>query len=224
MLQKQENKQLQDLAYKSILAYEALEKKFEIEMVALKRTYDNDLDSLIRQQKQYVEKAEQQQEVDLKVATKKIKQDQEREVKQFRESLKNEQKWLKQETDVLPKDKRKDEYRVRKEKLDLNQVERERKFSDSLNKNFEVTIARLNQSHREKLALMERQFLQQKQQLLRAREAAIWELEERHIYDKNNLLKKQLNDSFFLQRHQMLVRHEKVCINRTMLHLCILIW
>lgn len=210
MLQKQENKQLQDLAYKSILAYEAVEKKFEVEMAALKRTYDNDLDSLIRQQKQYVEKAEQQQEIDLKLATKRIKQEQEREIKQFRDSLKNEQKWLKQETEVLPKDKRKDEYRVRKEKLDINQTERERKFSESLNKNFESTIARLNQSHREKLALMERQFLQQKQQLLRAREAAIWELEERHIYDKNNLLKKQLNDSFFLQRHQMLVRHEKV--------------
>lgn len=209
MLQKQENKQVQDLAYKSILSYEALQKKFEVEMSTLKRTYDNDLDSLIRQQKQYVEKAEQQQELDLKVATKRIKQEQEREIKQFRESLKNEQKWLKQEIDVLPKEKRKDEYRAKKENLEILQTDRERKFLESLNKNFEATIARLNQSHREKLALMERQFLQQKQQLLRAREAAIWELEERHLYDKNNILKKQLNDSFFLQRHQMVVRHEK---------------
>lgn len=210
MLQKQENKQIQDLAMKSMFAYEALEKKFEIEMATLRRTYDNDRDALLRQQKQYVEKAEQQQEIDLRVTTKRIKQEQEREMKQFKETLKNEQKWLKQEIDALSKDKRKDEYRIRKEKLDLNHIEREKKFNESLLKNFDTTITRLNQSHREKLAHLERQFLQQKQQLMRGKEAAIWELEERHIYDKNNLLKKQLNDSFFLQRHQMLVRHEKV--------------
>ncbi|KAJ6221662.1 hypothetical protein RDWZM_000207 [Blomia tropicalis] len=209
MLQKQENKQIQDLAMKSMFAYEALEKKFEIEMATLRRTYDNDRDALLRQQKQYVEKAEQQQEIDLRVTTKRIKQEQEREMKQFKETLKNEQKWLKQEIDALSKDKRKDEYRIRKEKLDLNHIEREKKFNESLLKNFDTTITRLNQSHREKLAHLERQFLQQKQQLMRGKEAAIWELEERHIYDKNNLLKKQLNDSFFLQRHQMLVRHEK---------------
>lgn len=45
---------------------------------------------------------------------------------------------------------------------------------------------------------------------LLAREAAIWELEERHLHEKHQLAKRQLKDLFFLQRHQMLVRHEKV--------------
>lgn len=210
MLQKHENKQLQDLTYKGLLTYEGQERKFETEMLMLKRTYDNDLDALIHQQKQYVEKAEQQQEADLKIATRRIKQEQERELKQFRESLKNEQKLLKQEIDTLPKDRRKEEYRARKERLDIKQAEKEKRFTESLIKNFDATINRLNQSHREKLALLERQFLQQKQQLMRSREDAIWDLEEKHIFDKYQLLKKQLNDSFFLQRHQMLVRHEKV--------------
>lgn len=43
-----------------------------------------------------------------------------------------------------------------------------------------------------------------------AREAAVWELEERHLQEKHQLSKRQLKDIFFLQRHQMLVRHEKV--------------
>lgn len=43
-----------------------------------------------------------------------------------------------------------------------------------------------------------------------AREAAIWELEERQLQEKHQLSKRQLKDIFFLQRHQMLVRHEKV--------------
>ena len=40
-------------------------------------------------------------------------------------------------------------------------------------------------------------------QLLRAREAAIWELEERQIHEKQQLAKRQLKDIFFLQRHQV---------------------
>lgn len=78
-----------------------------------------------------------------------------------------------------------------------------------MNESHETSLRRLSDSHREKIALMERQFLQQKQQLLRARESAIWELEERQIHERQQLLKRQLKDIFFLQRHQMLIRHEK---------------
>lgn len=209
MLQKHEIKQLQELECRSIAAYDAQEKKFDIEMAALKKSYDSDLESLIRQQKMLVEKGEEHQQVELKLAVRRIKQDQERELKNFREALKAEHKLLKQEVDQLPKDKRKEEYRIRKDRLDKIHADKERQFIESLNRQYEYNINKLNQSHREKLAMMERQFLQQKQQLLRAREAAIWELEEKHIYNKYSLLKKQLNESFFLQRHQMLDRHEK---------------
>lgn len=40
-------------------------------------------------------------------------------------------------------------------------------------------------------------------QLMRAREAALWELEERQIHEKQQLAKRQLKDIFFLQRHQV---------------------
>ena len=210
MLQKQENKQFQDLQFKAQFAIEQQEKRFEVEMIALKRNYDNDLEALNRQQKQLVEKAEQQQDMDLKFASKKIRSEQERDLKQFKEGLKSELKLLKQEADLLPKDKRKDVFRLRKDKLDMDQMERERIFIESLNDSHDMSLKRLSESHRDKLALLERQFLQQKQQLQRAKEAAIWELEERHLHEKHQLSKRQLKDSFFLQRHQMLVRHEKV--------------
>jgi hypothetical protein len=38
---------------------------------------------------------------------------------------------------------------------------------------------------------------------MRAREAALWELEERQIHEKQQLAKRQLKDIFFLQRHQV---------------------
>ena len=42
-----------------------------------------------------------------------------------------------------------------------------------------------------------------------AREAAIWELEEKQLQEKQQLAKRQLKDLFFLKRHQMHTRHEK---------------
>ncbi|KAG5278612.1 hypothetical protein AALO_G00100870 [Alosa alosa] len=47
------------------------------------------------------------------------------------------------------------------------------------------------------------------EELLRAREAAMWELEERHLQEKHQLHKQQLKDQYFMQRHQLLKRHEK---------------
>uniref|UniRef100_A0A0A9XPM1 STE20-like serine/threonine-protein kinase n=1 Tax=Lygus hesperus TaxID=30085 RepID=A0A0A9XPM1_LYGHE len=209
MLQKQEQKQFQDLAFKSNLAKDQQDKKFDQEKVALIRSYEAELEAQTRQQRQMVEKAEQQQEADLRLTSKKIRAEQERELKEFRESQKQEMRLLKQEIDLMPKDKRKNAFKTRKEKLETEHEEREKLFLQKLNENHESSLRRLSDSHREKIALMDRQFLQQKQQLMRAREAAIWELEERQIHDKHQLAKRQLKDSFFLQRHQMLIRHDK---------------
>lgn len=49
-----------------------------------------------------------------------------------------------------------------------------------------------------------------KKVLFVAREAAVWEVEERQLHDKHQFLKSQLKDNFFLQRSQMLLRHQKV--------------
>ena len=86
----------------------------------------------------------------------------------------------------------------------------ERRFLELQQENYEKSMKRLADQHKEKVALLEKQFLQQKHQLLRAREAAIWELEERQLHEKHQLAKRQLKDLFFLKRHQMLNRHEKV--------------
>ncbi|XP_076678517.1 sterile20-like kinase isoform X3 [Andrena cerasifolii] len=209
MLQKMEQKQFQDLSQKAQFNKDQQEKRFEQERQQLERNAETDLESRARQQRQQIERAEVQQEADLRLASKKIRSEQERDLKQFREGLKQELRLLKQEVDLMPKDKRKSAFKIRKEKLEAEHEEREKHFLDKLNESHELSLRRLSDSHREKIALMERQFLQQKQQVMRAREAAIWEQEERHIHEKQQLLKKQLKDIFFLQRHQMLIRHEK---------------
>lgn len=44
---------------------------------------------------------------------------------------------------------------------------------------------------------------------MRTREAMLWELEEKQIHEKHQLSKRHVKDMCFMQRHQMIVRHEK---------------
>lgn len=46
-------------------------------------------------------------------------------------------------------------------------------------------------------------------QAMRTREAMLWELEEKQIHEKHQLSKRHVKDMCFMQRHQMIVRHEK---------------
>ncbi|KAL3278629.1 hypothetical protein HHI36_016169 [Cryptolaemus montrouzieri] len=208
-LQKQEQKQFQDLALKENQAIEAQDKKFEQERLALEKQYESDLENLSRQQRLQIEKAESQQDVELRNLSKKIRAEQERELKQFRDSLKQEMKLMKAEIEMLPKDCRKMEFKNRKERMDAEHAEREKGFLEKLNESHETSLRRLSDSHRERIALTERQFLQQKQQLIRSQEAALWEIEEKQIHEKHQLMKRQIKEIFILQRHQMLTRHEK---------------
>lgn len=86
-------------------------------------------------------------------------------MKEFRESQKQELRLLKQEVDLMPKDKRKSTFKQRKEKLEAEHEEREKAFLVKLNENHESSLRRLSDSHRERIALRERQYLQQKQQV-----------------------------------------------------------
>ena len=118
----------QDLAFKNQLCKEQQDKRFEQERTILVKNYENELQSMIDQQKKQVEKAEEQQHVDLKVTSKKIRAEQEKELKTFRESLKQELKLLKQEVDLLPKSERKEALKARKEALEHDQQHREQLF------------------------------------------------------------------------------------------------
>ncbi|XP_055530162.1 serine/threonine-protein kinase 10 isoform X2 [Wyeomyia smithii] len=209
MLQKQEKKQFYELQQKEAVAKEQQEKKFEQERLQLERTFEADMDVLARQHRQTVEKYEQQQETELRNTSKKIRAEQERDLKLFRDSLKQEIRLLKQEVDLLPKEKRKDEFRKRKTAMELEHEEREKSFLATLSENHELALRRISEIYREKLSAADKGYLQQKQTAMRTREAMLWELEEKHIHDKHQLAKRHVKDLCFMQRHQMIIRHEK---------------
>uniref|UniRef100_A0A1B0GI43 Putative serine/threonine-protein kinase 10 isoform x3 n=1 Tax=Lutzomyia longipalpis TaxID=7200 RepID=A0A1B0GI43_LUTLO len=209
LLQKIEKKQFQDVQIKEQLAKEQQERRFEQEHIALQRTYEADMDGLTRQHRQLIEKTEQQQENDLRATSKKIRAEQERDLKLFRDGLKQEIKLLKQEIDLLPKDRRKVEFPKRKAAMEAEHEEKERAFLSSLSESHEIALRRLSEKHRDRLATIDKNYLQQKQTAMRTREAMLWELEEKQIHEKHQLAKRSVKDMCFMQRHQMIVRHEK---------------
>ncbi|KAJ0170042.1 hypothetical protein K1T71_014648 [Dendrolimus kikuchii] len=209
MLQKQEQKQFQDLNAKETQLREQQDKKFEAELASLSRAHETDLDTLARAQRAAAERAEQQLETELRAAAKRLRAEHERDLRHFRDTLKQEQRLLKQEVELVAKDRRKEAYKQRRVRLDAEHTERERAFVAGLADSNDAVLRRIHENHRERQALADRQYLQQRHQIMRTREAALWELEEKQIHERHQLAKRQLKDEFLLRRHQMLVRHDK---------------
>lgn len=209
LLQKQEKKKLNDLQTKEQLAREQQERQFEQERIGMERTYEADMETLARQQKQLLEKTEQQQETELRTASKRIRAEQEKELKDFRENLKQEIRLLKQEIDLLPKDKRKDEFKKRRLAMEVDHEQKEHQFLERLKERHEVLLQRISEKHRDLLATIDRNFLQQKQNAMRAREAMLWEFEEKQLHERHQLQKHWVKEMCFQNRSQMIARHNK---------------
>uniref|UniRef100_A0A665XAW5 non-specific serine/threonine protein kinase n=1 Tax=Echeneis naucrates TaxID=173247 RepID=A0A665XAW5_ECHNA len=90
-----------------------------------------------------------------------------------------------------------------------NRKKEEQEFLQKQQQDLDGALKKIIQQHKVEIATIEKDCLNHKQQLMRAREAAMWELEERHLQEKHQQLKQQLKDQYFLQRHQLLKRHEK---------------
>nr|AGT28744.1 SLK [Artemia parthenogenetica] len=209
MLQKIEQKQMQDLEAHSLILRAQQEKKFEQEKNQILRHYDLELDIMLKAQKAQMEREEQLHEASLKAQSKQIRINQEKELKMFREGLKQEIKLAKQEAELLPKDQRKRSFQQKKEMMEIEHGEREDQFIHRLHEDHDACLTRLTELHRKNVAEKERRFLVEKQALLRQREATLWDLEERHMKDRHQLIKRQKKEEFLMKRQQMIVRHEK---------------
>lgn len=108
-----------------------------------------------------------------------------------------------------PKELRKELMKRRREELAQFQHAQEQEFVLKQQQELDGSLKKIIHQQKMELATIERDCLSRKQQLMRAREAAIWELEERHLQEKHQLLKQQLKDQYFMQRHQLLKRHDK---------------
>uniref|UniRef100_A0A8C2EQP4 non-specific serine/threonine protein kinase n=1 Tax=Cyprinus carpio TaxID=7962 RepID=A0A8C2EQP4_CYPCA len=210
LLQKEEQRAQQQLSNKLQQQREQIYKRFEQEVTSKKRQYDTEVENMERQQKQTIERLEQEHTERLRDEAKRIKAEQEKELSKFQSTLKNRKKeffcfalvlyFFPKMRPVLPK------------LLCSNLFFFSRFLKLCMHKqqqDLDSALKKIIQQHKHELATIERDCLNNKQQLLRAREAAMWELEERHLQEKHQLHKQQLKDQYFMQRHQLLKRHEK---------------
>uniref|UniRef100_A0A7N6BKG0 non-specific serine/threonine protein kinase n=1 Tax=Anabas testudineus TaxID=64144 RepID=A0A7N6BKG0_ANATE len=196
LLQKEEQRAQQQLSNKLQQQKEQIYRRFEQETTSKKRQYDQEVENLERQQKQTIERLEQEHTNRLRDEAKRIKAEQDKELSKYQNMLKNRKKEVKDIVQAQPEEV------IRLQIPPLLSSAKQQQDLDS-------ALKKIIQQHKHELATIERDCLNHKQQLLRAREAAMWELEERHLQEKHQLFKQQLKDQYFMQRHQLLKRHEK---------------
>uniref|UniRef100_A0A667XY74 non-specific serine/threonine protein kinase n=1 Tax=Myripristis murdjan TaxID=586833 RepID=A0A667XY74_9TELE len=209
LLQKEEQRAQQQLSNKLQQQREQIYRRFEQETTGKKRQYDLEVENLEKKQKQTIERLEQDHTSRLRDEAKRIKADQDKELSKFQNMLKNRKKEAKQEVGQSPKHMRKELLKRLKEDLWLLKTAEEQEFLQRQQQELDGALKKIIQQHKIEIATIERDCLNHKQQLMRAREAAMWELEERHLQEKHQQLKQQLKDQYFMQRHQLLKRHEK---------------
>ncbi|XP_019939750.1 STE20-like serine/threonine-protein kinase [Paralichthys olivaceus] len=188
-LRRQELRELRLLQKEEQRAQQQLSNKLQQQKEHIYRRFEQETTSKKRQYDQEVENLERQQ-----------KQTIERLEQEHTNRLRDEAKRIKAE-----QDKELSKY----QNMLKNRKKEEQEFLQKQQQDLDSALKKIIQQHKHELATIERDCLNHKQQLLRAREAAMWELEERHLQEKHQLFKQQLKDQYFMQRHQLLKRHEK---------------
>ncbi|XP_046521693.1 serine/threonine-protein kinase 10 [Equus quagga] len=211
LLQKEEHRNQTQLSSKHELQLEQMHKRFEQEINAKKKFFDVELENLERQQKQQVEKMEQDHAVRRRDEAKRIRLEQERDYARFQEQLKLMKKEVKNEVEKLPRQQRKESMKQKMEEHAQKKQLLDRDFLAKQKEDLELAMKKLTADNRREICDKERECLTRKQELLRDREAALWEMEEHHLQERHQLVKQQLKDQYFLQRHELVRKHEKEC-------------
>ncbi|XP_048175934.1 serine/threonine-protein kinase 10 isoform X2 [Corvus hawaiiensis] len=209
LLQKEEHRNQAQLNSKHQLQLEQMLRRFEQEMMAKKKFYDTELENLERQQKQQIERMEQEHSLRRREEAKRIRLEQERDHARFLEQLKQMKKEVKNEVEKLPRQQRKGNLKAKMDDFTQKKQTMEQEFLAKQKEDLEQAMKNITAQNKKEICDKERECLNKKQQLMRDREACIWDLEERQQQEKHQLVKQQLKDQYFLQRHELLRKHEK---------------
>ncbi|XP_049447667.1 serine/threonine-protein kinase 10 isoform X1 [Epinephelus fuscoguttatus] len=224
LLQKEEQRAQAGLNAKLETQRDQMQRRFDQEMNAKKKHYDAELENLEKHQKQTIEKMEADHHIKLKEETKRIKSEQERDYHRFQDQLKHKKKEVKHSVDKLPRSQRKESLKQMMNSFQEKKTREEEKFLAAQKNYLDTTLKRIISNNKREIAEMERECLNRKHQLIREREATIWDMEEKNLYERHQLFKQQLKDQYFLQRHQLLKKHEKEqeqmqCYNQRMIEI-----
>uniref|UniRef100_A0A7N8X0H1 non-specific serine/threonine protein kinase n=1 Tax=Mastacembelus armatus TaxID=205130 RepID=A0A7N8X0H1_9TELE len=203
-LRRQELRELRLLQKEEHRAQAALNTKLETQKEQMQRRFDQEMNAKKKHYDMELENLEkhQKQTIEKMEADHNIK-------------LKEETRRIKAEQDR--------EYHKFLDQL-KNKKKEEQKFLADQKNYLDATLNKIVSNNKREIKETERNCLEKKQNLIRDREANIWDMEEKNLYEKHQLLKQQLKDQYFLQRHQVLKKHEKElehmqCYNQRMIEI-----
>lgn len=75
-----------------------------------------------------------------------------------------------------------------------------------------MQLFRIREIHREKMAEIENEFLRQKHSLQRSLESALWELEERQLSEKHQLIAQQFRVLFLSPQNNLIFNEQKILL------------
>uniref|UniRef100_A0A669CPB2 non-specific serine/threonine protein kinase n=1 Tax=Oreochromis niloticus TaxID=8128 RepID=A0A669CPB2_ORENI len=188
-LRRQELRELRLLQKEEQRALATLNAKLEIQREQIQRRFDQEMNT----KKKYYDTELETLERNQKQAIEKMEE--EHKVK------------LKEETRRIKAEQERDHQKFQ-DQLKLKKKEEE-KFLVAQKNYLDTTLKNIISNNKREIADLERDCLNKKQSLIREREATLWEMEEKNLYEKHQLLKQQMKDQYFLQRHQLLKKHEK---------------
>ncbi|MGH0147084.1 UNVERIFIED_CONTAM: hypothetical protein FKN15_009928 [Acipenser sinensis] len=167
LLQKEEHRAQTQLNTKLIHQREQMFRHFDQEMNAKKKFYDTELENLERQQKQMVEKMEQDHVTRLRDECKKIRAEQERESSKFQEKLKQKKKEIKSEVEKMPRQQRKETMKQKMNDFAQSKQTQEQDFLAAQKDHLDSTLKRIIAENKREISELERECLNKKQQMMR---------------------------------------------------------
>uniref|UniRef100_A0A3P8W491 non-specific serine/threonine protein kinase n=1 Tax=Cynoglossus semilaevis TaxID=244447 RepID=A0A3P8W491_CYNSE len=225
LLQKEEHRAQVLLNTKLEAQKDQMQRRFDQEMNAKKKHFDVELENLEKNQKQTIERMEADHSVRLKDETKRIRSEQERDLHRFQDQMKHKKKEVKQSVDKLPRNQRKDTLKQRLssfQEMKISEVQCFVKFLTTQKNHLDSTLKKIISNNKREIAEKERECLQKKQNLIRQREATLWDMEEKYHYERHQLLKQHnLQDILFTTKHDLKVEEQEhmQCYNQRMIEI-----
>ncbi|KAI6656046.1 STE20-like serine/threonine-protein kinase [Oopsacas minuta] len=153
------------------------------------------------------------QHAEYKSFCKKSRIDQNNEIHRFKDELKRDGRGIlrefKQHLKKQSNGNVKEEVRNRIREIDSKNMDKVAKFEEDQLDIYEEGSLQMLNNFKNDLMVIEIEFLKAKHNLLRAKEADVWEMEQSQIQINHNMVKNHLSESFLMRRHQMHIRHQK---------------
>lgn len=86
---------------------------------------------------------------------------------------------------------------------------REKQFVENQQLTLETQLKTIENYHKQRIQILERQFLVEKQNLLKTKEQALWEIDEHELRSRYDLLRKQTKSFYSLFRTMLAQQSEK---------------